>query len=41
LCDGAGNFAFNPQSGLKCTPYKLRGQMADRAADTELMPLTQ
>lgn len=30
----------NPQSGLKCTPFKLKGRMASRAADTELVPLT-
>ena len=39
--DLSRNFAFNPQSGLKCSPYKLKGKMNDRSKDTELFPLTK
>jgi ubiquitin-like domain-containing CTD phosphatase 1 len=39
--DLSRNFAFNPQSGLKCSQYKLVGKMSDRDKDTELFPMTK
>ena len=39
--DLSRNFAFNPQCGLKCTQYRLKGAMAKRSQDTELFEMAR